>query len=85
MPTNTYLNRKTPGVYVTEIDAFPPSIVGVETAVPIFIGYTETAIDPVSGERVNISSSGPIKLHDGLHPHPAEFIELTFTQQMQGV
>jgi phage tail sheath protein FI len=35
--------RKTPGVYVTEQDAFPPSIVGVETAVPAFIGYTEKA------------------------------------------
>ena len=34
---------KTPGVYVEEIDAFPPSIVGVETAVPVFIGYTEKA------------------------------------------
>jgi phage tail sheath protein FI len=34
---------KTPGVYVEEIDAFPPSIVGVETAVPAFIGYTEKA------------------------------------------
>ena len=34
---------KTPGVYVEEIDAFPPSIVGVETAVPAFIGYTQKA------------------------------------------
>ena len=34
---------KTPGVYVTEEDAFPPSIVGVQTAVPAFIGYTEFA------------------------------------------
>ena len=34
---------KTPGVYVQELDAFPPSIVGVETAVPVFIGYTRTA------------------------------------------
>jgi phage tail sheath protein FI len=34
---------KTPGVYVEELDAFPPSIVGVETAVPVFIGYTEKA------------------------------------------
>jgi phage tail sheath protein FI len=34
---------KTPGVYVEELDAFPPSIVGVETAVPAFIGYTEKA------------------------------------------
>jgi phage tail sheath protein FI len=36
-------DRKTPGVYVTEFSAFPTSIVGVETAVPIFVGYTETA------------------------------------------
>jgi phage tail sheath protein FI len=34
---------KTPGVYVEEIDAFPPSIVGVDTAVPVFIGYTQKA------------------------------------------
>ena len=34
---------KTPGVYVEEIDAFPPSIVGVDTAVPVFIGYTAKA------------------------------------------
>ena len=34
---------KTPGVYIEEIDAFPPSIVGVETAVPVFIGYTAKA------------------------------------------
>src|ERR1700733_2989135 len=34
---------KTPGVYTQEVDAFPPSIVGIDTAVPAFIGYTETA------------------------------------------
>ena len=33
----------TPGVFVEEIGAFPPTIVGVETAVPVFIGYTERA------------------------------------------
>ena len=46
MPTTTnpnFQNRKTPGVYVTELDAFSPSIVGIETAVPAFIGYTEKA------------------------------------------
>lgn len=36
---------KTPGVYVTEIDAFPPSIAQIATAVPVFIGYTATAVD----------------------------------------
>jgi phage tail sheath protein FI len=38
--TRTY---KTPGVYVAELSAFPPSIVGVQTAVPCFVGYTATA------------------------------------------
>lgn len=33
----------TPGVYVEEINAFPGSAVAVETAVPIFIGYTQKA------------------------------------------
>ncbi|MBR9777531.1 MAG: phage tail sheath family protein [Cytophagales bacterium] len=32
--------RKTPGVYVSEIDSFGNSIVPVATAVPAFIGYT---------------------------------------------
>ncbi|MEO9130056.1 MAG: phage tail sheath C-terminal domain-containing protein [Sphingomonas sp.] len=45
-------DRKTPGVYITELEAFPTSIVGVATAVPIFIGYTETAIDPSSGKPI---------------------------------
>lgn len=45
-------NRKTPGVYVTEFPAFPPSIVGVATAVPVFIGYTETAADPGTGKQM---------------------------------
>jgi phage tail sheath protein FI len=37
-------NLTTPGVYVTEFDAFPSSVVGVPTAVPAFIGYTQKAI-----------------------------------------
>ncbi|MEH6651003.1 MAG: phage tail sheath C-terminal domain-containing protein [Motiliproteus sp.] len=36
---------KTPGVYVEEISAFPPSVAEVETAIPAFIGYTEKAQD----------------------------------------
>ncbi len=31
---------KTPGVYIEEIDSFPPSVVPVSTAIPAFIGYT---------------------------------------------
>lgn len=34
---------KTPGVYVEEISTLAPSVVAVETAVPVFIGYTERA------------------------------------------
>jgi phage tail sheath protein FI len=36
---------KAPGVYVEEITTLAPSVVAVETAIPAFIGYTETAID----------------------------------------
>ncbi|MEM1205310.1 MAG: phage tail sheath C-terminal domain-containing protein [Acidobacteriota bacterium] len=39
----TFRQRKTPGTYITELNAFPPSVVGVETAIPGFIGYTEKA------------------------------------------
>lgn len=41
MPLN--LNTvKTPGVYIDEVSLLPPSVAPVETAVPAFIGYTET-------------------------------------------
>lgn len=33
----------TPGVYVNEIDSFSSNVVAVQTAVPVFIGYTEYA------------------------------------------
>jgi phage tail sheath protein FI len=52
---STYLNRKTPNVYITEIPAFGTSIVGVATAVPIFIGYTQYAGDPSSGNSLYMS------------------------------
>ena len=35
----------TPGVYVEEIPKFPPSVAGVATAIPAFIGYTEITPD----------------------------------------
>jgi phage tail sheath protein FI len=41
---------KTPGVYIEEIPKFPPSIAPVETAIPAFIGYTETAMDKVADD-----------------------------------
>ena len=36
---------KTPGVFVEEITTLAPSVVAVETAIPVFIGYTERAAD----------------------------------------
>lgn len=57
MPATTYRQRKTPGVYITELDAFPPSVVGVQTAVPAFIGYTQKA--EISGKPVYLK---PIKI-----------------------
>lgn len=35
------INPTTPGVYINEVNAFPNSIIGVATAIPAFIGYTE--------------------------------------------
>lgn len=54
-----YRQRRTPGVYVTELEAFPPSVVGVQTAVPAFIGYTEKAEvsgKPVYNKPIRVSS-----------------------------
>lgn len=43
MAVSSFKDRRTPGVYITELEAFPRSVVGVATAVPAFIGYTEKA------------------------------------------
>ncbi|MEA3046050.1 MAG: uncharacterized protein QOJ53_382 [Sphingomonadales bacterium] len=50
MATKQY---RTPGVYIQEPNSFPPSIVGVETALPCFIGFTEKAIDS-DGRSLNL-------------------------------
>jgi uncharacterized protein len=44
---------KTPGVYINELNAFPNSVVEVPTAVPAFIGYTETAPTPNVPTRIS--------------------------------
>ncbi len=54
------MNYRTPGVYIEEISKLPPSIAQVETAIPVFIGYTEKALDgrglPLLNEPKRISS-----------------------------
>jgi phage tail sheath protein FI len=42
---------KAPGVYIREIATLPPSVAEVSTAIPAFLGYTETAAGSVA--RVN--------------------------------
>ncbi|MFZ9752672.1 MAG: phage tail sheath family protein [Cyanobium sp.] len=49
-------DRKTPGVYVTEFPAFPPTVSGVSTAVPCFIGYTAKAEDPVTKKQLTMQA-----------------------------
>ena len=41
---------KTPGVYVEEISKFPPSVAEVETAIPVFTGFTEKATRIIAGD-----------------------------------
>lgn len=45
MPTNYAI----PGVYVEEVSKFPPAVAQVETAIPVFIGYTEYRLDANGG------------------------------------
>ena len=45
---------KTPGVYVEEISVFPPSVAAVETAIPVFIGYTQMAVDSDGSDLTGI-------------------------------
>ncbi len=53
------LNNATPGVYIEERNAFPNSVVAVNTSVPVFVGYTEKAVrngQSVKGKPVRIES-----------------------------
>ncbi|HST35927.1 MAG TPA: hypothetical protein VLK25_04770, partial [Allosphingosinicella sp.] len=45
---------RTPGVYIEEIGALPPSVPAVETALPVFLGYVAEA--EAYGEPVPIAS-----------------------------
>jgi phage tail sheath protein FI len=75
---NTYY---TPGVYIEEVSKFPPSITAVETAIPAFIGYTQTALldgKDVTGTAVRISSLLEyVNIFGG--PQPEENLIVTVT------
>ncbi len=84
------LNRSTPGVYINELPAFGTAIVGVSTAVPIFIGYTEVAGGPATGKplyntAVPISSMKEfIQYFGGPAPARYEVVELGHPQHPSG-
>lgn len=62
---------KTPGVYIVEKNAFPNSVVEVATAVPAFIGYTETADnqgEPLKNVPWRISSMAEFQNYFGKGP-----------------
>lgn len=65
---------KVPGVYIVENDAFPNSVVEVETAVPAFIGYTEIALngkDSLLNVPWRIESMADYQTYFGNPPAPA--------------
>ena len=59
---------KTPGVYIVEKNAFPNSVVEVETAIPSFIGYTEKASNrgsPLTNKPFRIASMAEFETYFG--------------------
>ena len=60
---------KTPGVYINEIDAFPQSVAQVSTAIPAFVGYTQTA--PALNLPTRIVSLLEYNQYFGGAPEPA--------------
>lgn len=69
---------KTPGVYIVEKNAFPNSVVEVATAIPVFIGYTEKAIDgtvSLLNKPRRITSMGEFHNYFGGAPNPVFKVE----------
>lgn len=66
---------KTPGAYREEVPRLPPSIAQVETAIPVFIGYTEKAEEAgesLLGKAKQIESLADFELRYGGAP-PARY------------
>lgn len=62
---------KTPGVFIEEIPKFPPSIAPVETAIPVFIGYTARAVrggEPLLNKAIRIESIAEYESYYGGSP-----------------
>jgi hypothetical protein len=62
-----------PGVYIVETNAFPAQVVEVATDVPVFIGYTEKAVQQgkdVTGVPVRVTSLNEFEQWFGKAPAP---------------
>ena len=61
---------KTPGVYIEEIVKLPPSVASVETAIPVFIGVTQKAMElkdnDLIGTAKKIYSQADYELYFGM-------------------
>ena len=71
----------TPGVYVEEISTLPPSVAQVATAVPAFIGYTETG---PTLKPIRVSSMLEYETIFG-GPKPSEFSISYITDEDSGI
>ena len=63
----------TPGVYINEINAFPPSIAQVATAIPAFIGYTEKGTKDTPKKIVSLME---FENHFGGPPAPESIVSI---------
>ncbi len=67
------VQQKTPGVYITEEDAFPNSVVEVPTSVVAFVGYSEKASyngRDLRGKPVKVTSMAEFETIFGGPPSP---------------
>ncbi len=73
-------NMKTPGVYIVEKSAFPNSVVEAPTAIPVFIGITEKALngkDSLNGKPWKISSMTEYLKYFGQGPDERFILSIT--------
>ncbi len=77
---------KTPGVKIEEITKLPPSIAAVETAIPVFIGYTQKA--KAGNEDLRMEPKKILSIFDYLRffgsAQPETGITVTFTTPVGG-
>lgn len=78
---------KSPGVYIDEVSLLPPSVVGVETAIPAFIGHTKKSTTSGGGDLLLVPTritsyrefeaifGGPDPEDDGLKITIKDFVE----------